>query len=70
MCSVVLRENSQGKSMKSHAKPIKSKYFCHFIGFVCDFLDFVCKFTVKTTEHTVVSYESSDFSIKILTVFK
>jgi hypothetical protein len=23
------------------------------------FIDFVCEFTVKTTEHTVVSYESA-----------
>jgi hypothetical protein len=29
-------------------------HFCHFIGFVCEL-------TVKTTEHTVASYESSDF---------
>jgi hypothetical protein len=31
------------------------KYFCHFI-------DFVCELTVKTKEHTVASYESSDFT--------
>jgi hypothetical protein len=34
----------------------------HFIGFACEF-------TVKTTEHTVASYESSDFKRKILTVY-
>jgi hypothetical protein len=52
--SVVLTVNSQNKSIKSHTKPIKCKYFCHFICFVCDFIDFVCEFTVKTTEHTVL----------------
>jgi hypothetical protein len=34
------------------AKPIN---ICIFIGFVCDFI-----VTVKTTEHTVASYESSE----------
>jgi hypothetical protein len=28
----------------------------------CDFIDFPCEFTVKTTEYTVASYESSDFT--------
>jgi hypothetical protein len=41
---------------------LKCKHFCHFIGFVCDFIDFVCELTVKATEHTVASYESSDFT--------
>jgi hypothetical protein len=54
--------NSQGKSIKPHTKPKKMQIFLPFIGFVCDFIDFVCKFTVKTTEHTVASYESSDFT--------
>jgi hypothetical protein len=30
---------------------------------------FICELTVKTTEHTVASYESSDFTWNILTVF-
>jgi hypothetical protein len=34
----------------------KYKYLCYLIGFVCDFIDFVCEFFVKTTEHTVASY--------------
>jgi L-cysteine desulfidase len=34
----------------------------NFIGFVCDFIDFPCEFSVKTTEHTVASYESSNFT--------
>jgi hypothetical protein len=38
------------------------KNICIFIGFVCDFIDFLCEFTVKTTKHTVASYESSDFT--------
>jgi hypothetical protein len=62
VCSVVLTVNSQEKSIKSHTKPIKMQYFCHFIGFVRDFIDFLCEFTVKTTEHTVASYGSSDFT--------
>jgi hypothetical protein len=32
----------------------------------CDFNDFVCQLTVKTTEHTVASYENSDFTWKFL----
>jgi hypothetical protein len=39
-----------------------------FMGFVCDFIDFFCEFTVKKTEHTVASYESSDITWKFLTV--
>jgi hypothetical protein len=31
--------------------------------------DFLCKFIVKTTEHTVASYESSDCRWKFLTVY-
>jgi hypothetical protein len=38
----------------------QQKFF--FISFVFDFIDFVCEFIVKTTAHTVVSYESSDFT--------
>jgi hypothetical protein len=30
---------------------------------------FFCEFTVKTTEHIVASYESSDFTRKFLTVY-
>jgi hypothetical protein len=59
---VVLTANSHKKSKKSHTKPIKMQIFLSFIGFVCDFIDFLCEFTVKTTEHAVVSYESSDFT--------
>jgi hypothetical protein len=51
---VVLTVNSQ-------TKPINDKNICIFIGFVCDFIDFLWKFSVKTAEHTVASYESSDF---------
>jgi hypothetical protein len=40
----------------------KKQKYLYFIGFVCDFIDFLCEFTVKTTEHTVTSYESSDFT--------
>jgi hypothetical protein len=29
--------------------------------------DFICEFTVQTTEHTIASYESSDFTWNILT---
>jgi hypothetical protein len=54
--------------VNSQAKSIKSQNICIFIGFVCGFIDFLCEFTVKTTEHTVVSYESSDFTLKFLTV--
>jgi hypothetical protein len=64
VCSVVLSltVHSQGKSIKPHTKPKKMQIFLSFIGFLCDFIDLVCKFTVKTTEHTVASYESSDFT--------
>jgi hypothetical protein len=47
---------------------LSNNYSFHFIGFVCDFIDFVGELTIKTTEHTVASYESSDFTYKILTV--
>jgi hypothetical protein len=49
VCSAVLTENFQRKSIKSHTKPIKMQIFLSFIGFVCEL-------TVKTTEHTVASY--------------
>jgi hypothetical protein len=52
VCSVVLTVNSQTKSIKPHTK---------HIGFVFDLIDFACELTVETTEHTVASYESSDF---------
>jgi hypothetical protein len=34
------------------------------------FIGSVCEFTVKLIEHTVASYEISDFTWKILTVCK
>jgi hypothetical protein len=40
----------------------------YFIGFVCNFINFLCEFPVKTTEHTVASYDSTDFTWKFLTV--
>jgi hypothetical protein len=52
----------QRKSIKSHKKPIKIQIFLSLFGFVCDFIDSSCEFTVKTKEHTVASYESSDFT--------
>jgi hypothetical protein len=35
-----------------------------FVSLLVTF-DFLCEFTGKTTEHTVASYESSDFTFKI-----
>jgi hypothetical protein len=40
-------------------------YFYRF----CMWFYFLCKFTLKITEHTVASYESSDFTWKFLTVW-
>jgi hypothetical protein len=48
--------------------PIKRQNFLHFYGFVCDFIDFFGGFDVKIIEHTVASYESTDFTKKKLTV--
>jgi hypothetical protein len=63
VCSVVLTVNSQTISIKSQTKPIKKKKnICIYFGFACDFIDFLYEFTVKTTEHTGASYESSDFT--------
>jgi hypothetical protein len=62
VCYVVLTVNSQRKSTKSHTNPIKIEIF------VCDFIEFLCEITVKTTKHTVASYESSDFTRKFLIV--
>jgi hypothetical protein len=47
------------------------QYFriCILIGFVCDFIAFLCKFTIKTTEHTVASYESSNFAWKFPLIY-
>jgi hypothetical protein len=36
--------------------------FVILLVFFCEFIDFVCELTVKTTEHTVASYASSDFT--------
>jgi hypothetical protein len=57
MCFVVLTDNSQRKSIQIDKN---TSIFCHFI-------DFVSELTVKTTEHTVARYESSDFTCKFLT---
>jgi hypothetical protein len=47
------------EKIKSKNVPnVNDKNICIFIGFVCDFIDFLCEFTVKTTEHTLASYES------------
>jgi hypothetical protein len=47
---------------ENHKKTDKNTSIFVFIGLVCDFIDFVCEFTIKTTEHTAASYESSDFT--------
>jgi hypothetical protein len=54
-------ENLANKQWQ-HCTTLHSKDFYFYWFCVCDFIDFVCEFTVKTTEHTVASYESSDFT--------
>jgi hypothetical protein len=56
------------KTKRNETNKIKKN--CIFIGLLSDFIDFLCAFTVKTTEHTVASYESSDFTWKFLTVMQ
>jgi hypothetical protein len=68
VCSVVLSEFTKKISKITNKTKWNNKKICIFIGFVRDFIDFLCELTVKTTDHTVASYDSSDFTWKILTV--
>jgi cell shape-determining protein MreD len=46
----------------THKSDKNTNVFVILLVFLCDFIDFVCEFIVKTTEQTVASYKSSDFT--------